>query len=53
MAQDTDTETKLVTYTIIVRQPKGTSNGWSVYAIDTNGGYHDDIVGYTVIDPED
>lgn len=48
-----DEDTKLVVYTIVVRQPKGTSNGWSVSGIDTRETYHDDIVDYSVIDPDD
>lgn len=46
-------ETKIVVYTVVVRVPKGESTGWSVYGVDTKGGYHGDVIDYSVVDVEE
>lgn len=42
--------TKLAVYTVVVRVPKDENIGWSVYAVDTKGGYYDDIVDFSVVE---
>lgn len=50
--EETEGETVLAVYTIVARVPKSIGTGWSVYAIDTKGGWIDDIVESNVMQLE-